>query len=93
MKNHYELIFIIKTSITDEERKKQIESVEKIIEKEGKIRSKEEMGKRTLAYNISGEKEGFYLIMKLELDGGKIKILNSKLNLENNLLRHMFVKE
>ncbi len=53
----------------------------------------DDWGKRALAYEIDFHKEGFYHFYKFEGGGKVIEELNRQLRIDENVLRHMIVRE
>jgi len=86
----YELILVVKTSLTDVLRKKLIAGVKELL-KDLKIVKENEIGQKALAYKIKKEASGFYLDFVLE---GEIVPGNfEKKLLENdNILRHLLLR-
>ena len=63
-----------------------------ISELNGTIKYNESWGLRNLAYPINNSKKAFYEFMNIEIPGENIKSLNSKLNLNENIIRYLSVK-
>ena len=63
-----------------------------ISELNGSIKYNESWGLRNLAYPINNNKKAFYEFMNIEIPGENIKSLNSKLNLNENIIRYLSVK-
>ncbi len=63
-----------------------------ISELNGSIKYNESWGLRNLAYPINNSKKAFYEFMNIEIPGENIKTLNSKLNLNENIIRYLSVK-
>ncbi len=57
-----------------------------------KIIKKDDWGVKTFAYPIKKLTEGRYMHYQIEVDGAGIKALESKLKLDEVLLRHLIVK-
>lgn len=86
----YELILIVKASLTDVLRKKLITGVKTLL-KDLKIVKENEIGQKTLAYKIKRETNGFYFDFILE--GETIPSDFEKKLLENeNILRHLVLR-
>ncbi|MGL4357996.1 MAG: 30S ribosomal protein S6, partial [Cetobacterium sp.] len=49
-------------------------------------------GERKLAYPIDKKKTGFYVLTTLEMDGTKLTEVESKLNITEEVMRYMVVK-
>jgi ribosomal protein S6 len=86
----YELIVVIKTSLTEALRKKLILGIKTML-KDLKIIKENEVGQKTLACKIKREASGFYLDFVLE--GEKMPVDFEKRLLENdNVLRHLVLR-
>lgn len=64
--NKYETIFIISSKITKEQRDNVINKITEFIDKNSKIIEKEDLGEKTLAYEIKKNKKGFYYVITFE---------------------------
>lgn len=60
---------------------------------DGEVRGVYHWGKRRFAYPINKLEEGFYVLFKLNLDTEQVRPLNESLAIEQNLLRHLLVKD
>ena len=86
----YELVLVIKASLTDTLRKKLITLVKSLL-KDLKIVKENEVGQKSLAYKIKRETNGFYWDFALE--GENIPGDFEKKLLENeNILRHLLLR-
>lgn len=87
--NRYEFVFI-----TPDGDKKLLKTVEEIISNmEGKVTKKDDWGKKQLAYRIKDLTEAFYHLWDIELDGVKLKDLKNRLNLEDDIVRYLIIKQ
>lgn len=91
MKN-YELMYIIPSQSTDEEKEALIAQVNGMIEKDGgKIESVERIGNKKLAYEIQKKHEGFYVLVNFTADSKVPNRLRALLSITNNILRYIIV--
>ncbi len=91
MKN-YELMYIIPSQSTDEEKEALIAQVNGMIEKDGgKIESVERIGNKKLAYEIQKKHEGFYVLVNFTADSKVPNRLGALLSITNNILRYIIV--
>lgn len=68
----YEIMFILSTHLTDEEKKESVAKVEDILAKAGAQEiSTEIMGERKLAYPIKKKENGYYVLTNFVIDGTK----------------------
>ena len=65
---------------------------EALSELSGNIVYKESWGLRNLAYHIKNNKKAFYEFMNIEMPQKNIDALNSKLNLNENVIRYLSVR-
>jgi small subunit ribosomal protein S6 len=64
--------------------------VEKIItDLGGKIDKKDNWGKRKLAYEIKKQTWGIYVIYEIEIDPSKVRAINDKLNITEEVMRFL----
>ena len=92
MKN-YEIMFILSTQLTDEEKKSAIELVESTLTKAGAVELKTEIwGDRKLAYPIKKKENGYYVLTLFQIDGTKLTEVEEKLNRSETILKYMIVK-
>ena len=91
MKN-YELMYIIPSQSTDEEKEALIAQVNGMIEKDGgKIESVERIGNKKLAYEIQKKHEGFYVLVNFTADSKVPNRLGALPSITNNILRYIIV--
>ena len=89
----YEIMFIVKASMEENEIKKTAEELQKLINgKKSKVIEFNEMGRKKLAYPINKELSGFYYVMKVETDHETIKEFDRKVSINENVLRHLIIK-
>ncbi|MCQ8212332.1 30S ribosomal protein S6 [Cetobacterium somerae] len=89
----YELMFIINPTILEEGREAVIAKVNNILAGAGAtVLKSEKWGERKLAYPIDKKKTGFYVLTTLEMDGTKLTEVESKLNITEEVMRYIVVK-
>ena len=89
----YELMFIINPTILEEGREAVITKVNNILAGAGAtVLKSEKWGERKLAYPIDKKKTGFYVLTTLEMDGTKLTEVESKLNITEEVMRYIVVK-
>ena len=90
--NSYELMYIIPSQSTDEEKEALIAQVNGMIEKDGgKIESVERVGNKKLAYEIQKKREGYYVLVNFTSDSSVPNKLGSLLAITSNILRYIVV--
>ena len=89
----YEIMFIVKTSMEEDEIKKTSEDIQKLINnKKSKVIDFKEMGRKKLAYPIKKELSGYYYVMTVEADHDTIKEFDRKVSINEKVLRHLIIK-
>ena len=90
--NSYELMYIIPSQSTDEEKEALIALVNGMIEKDGgKIESVERVGNKKLAYEIQKKREGYYVLVNFTANANVPNKLGALLSITNNILRYIVV--
>lgn len=88
----YELVLVLKTSLTKDKVKKLIEEIGKWL-KDIKISKQDELGEKELAFKIKKETRGIFWDLKLE---GKDVIpsdFEKRVREETDILRHLLIRE
>ncbi len=88
----YELVLILKTSLSEENRKKLLETIKSLLP-ELKIVKEDEWGQKPLAYSIKKEIAGYYLNWIFELKAELPKDFEKKLITNDNILRHLLLRK
>lgn len=90
----YEIMFIINPTVLEEGREAVIAKVSDILTANGaNILKTEKWGERKLAYPIDKKKTGYYVLTTFEIDGVAIKDVEAKLNIVEEVLRYIIVKQ
>ncbi|MFW6134465.1 MAG: 30S ribosomal protein S6 [Elusimicrobiota bacterium] len=88
----YETVFVIPSVLSEEEKNRSLEDVEKLIDKSGgKINKKEDMGERDLAYRIASYDRGFYHLIEFEGPADMIKTLKKHFRLNDKYIRNIII--
>ena len=92
MKN-YELLAIFKPSLDSEELDKAIDKISSDIKSaKGEVLSTDKMGRKKLAYDLQGYRDGFFTTMVVSLPAEAIVDFKRNLKLNENVLRFMFME-
>ena len=91
--NKYESVIIIQPSLDEEAVKALIKKFSDLIEKNGKVESVEEMGKKRLAYEIKKNKEGYYVLFNFEADPSSIAELERNYRIADEIMKFIVVKK
>ena len=88
----YEILYIVDASLSDEEKEKTISQVKALVESNGGVAEEpDKWGIRKYAYPINYKQEGYYVLMNFEAEDSVPKIMNDKLIINKNIVRHMIV--
>ncbi len=90
----YEIMFIVRPNLEEENLKAVVANFESILTKNGaKIESSKEMGQRELAYEINKYKSGYYYLYEISSEDDKAEKEFSRLaNLSEDIIRHMIIR-
>lgn len=92
-KRLYEGMFIINAMLSDDARSTALEKVVSVITKRGgEIRHILEMGRRKLAYEIEGRREGHYYLLYFEVVPSAISKMWKEFHLNEDLLRFITLR-
>jgi len=91
--NKYETIFIINPNVESEGIDRIIEDVQNlIIGSEGQLVKVDKWGKKRLAYEVKGHRDGFYVLINFEADPQFIQRLGRYYGLTEEIIKYMNVK-
>lgn len=91
---NYEIMFIVKPTLSEDEVKGVFKNFENIITTNGaKIVDSRDMGKRELAYEIDNFRSGHYFVMTVEANDDKALKEFDRLSLiSKDIVRHLITK-
>ena len=90
----YELMFMTKPTLTEDEVKKNIEYVRGSVKGvEGVIIKEDFWGKRKLAYEIKRMQEAYYTVLDLDLSQSQVKKIASSLSSNGDIFRYLITKK
>lgn len=93
MNRTYELMFIVRPDMPEEEQDKLISTLETAITSSGGALQKvERMGKRRLAYTVRKFHDGVYILMVIEGAGGLIHELERRLRVSEPVIKFLTVR-
>ncbi|MGD0695199.1 MAG: 30S ribosomal protein S6 [Terriglobia bacterium] len=89
----YEVIFIVRPDVEEEDLNKLITQMEGVVAGAGgKIEKTEKMGRRRLAYRVGRHQEGFYVLFVLEGTGDTVKELERRLGVTDAVIKFLAVR-
>ena len=93
MNRTYELMFIVRPDMQEEDQNKLISTLEAAIASSGgTVKKMERMGKRRLAYTVRGFHDGTYLLMVVEGSGGLVHELERRLRVTETVIKFLTVR-
>jgi len=88
--NLYEGLYIIRSSLTDDVRNKAVERITNgITSRGGEVVKIHDWGKKRLAYEVMGQREGHYYVVYFKVHPSAITELKQEYRLHEDLLRYM----
>ncbi len=93
MDRTYELMFIVRPDMVEEDQDKLISTLESAVaSSSGKVKSVEKMGKRRLAYMVQRFHDGIYILLTVEGGGGLIHELERRLRVSEPVIKFLTVR-
>ena len=76
--NKYEIMFIVKADVSEEDEKNTVKAFEKVLTDMGaKIINSKDLGQKKLAYEIKKQVRGYYHLLNVECDSKAVKEFDS----------------
>ena len=93
MNRTYELMFIVRPDMADEDLEKLISNLESTVTAAaGSIKSVDRMGKRRLAYVVRKFREGIYILLTIEGAGSVVHELERRLRVTEPVIKFLTVR-
>src|SRR5271170_1817431 len=93
MNRTYELMFIVRPDMPEEEQDKLISTLETAVTASGgQMKNVEKMGKRHLAYSVRRFRDGIYVLLTVEGSGGLIHELERRLRVTEPVIKFLTVR-
>jgi small subunit ribosomal protein S6 len=93
MNRTYELMFIVRPDMAEEDQDKLISTLETAVKSSGgAVKSIEKMGKRRLAYTVRRFHDGLYMLLTVEGSGGLIHELERRLRVAEPVIKFLTVR-
>jgi small subunit ribosomal protein S6 len=90
---NYEIMFIMRPDVADEDADKLITQMEGVVAAAGgKVEKVEKMGRRRLAYRVRRQREGFYVLFKLQGNGDTVKEFERRLKVTDTVIKYLTVR-
>ncbi|MBQ8845420.1 MAG: 30S ribosomal protein S6 [Clostridia bacterium] len=92
--NKYELLYIISSTVAEDAREALIEKYKSYVESHnGTVEGIDKWGMKKFAYPIDFKNEGFYVLMNVTLAPEEVEEMNKQMNLNESIVRQIFVKK
>jgi small subunit ribosomal protein S6 len=89
----YEVMFIVRPDIADEDMDKLVANVEtNITNAGGQVTGTERMGKRRLAYTVGKFNDGNYVLIKMDGPGAAVKEIERRLRVTEQVIKFITVR-
>ncbi len=93
MNRTYELMFIVRPDMAEEDLDKLISTLETVVSTSGgTVKSVERMGKRRLAYIVRRFHDGVYVLLTVEGSGGLVHELERRLRVTEPVIKFLSVR-
>lgn len=93
MNRTYELMFIVRPDMPEEDQDKLISTLESVVTSSGgNMKNVEKMGKRRLAYMVRRFHDGVYVLLTVEGSGGLIHELERRLRVTEPVIKFLTVR-
>ena len=90
----YELMYIVKPELDDQQVQQEIEKVGQLIQTNGgQVKKVTPWGKRRLAYTVKDQREGHYVVEEFDLDQAKVQEVDRVLKISDTVFRHLLVRQ
>ena len=90
---NYEIIFIVRPDVTDEDVDKLITQMESVVAGTGgKLEKTEKLGRRRLAYRVQKQREGIYILFRLQGSGDTVKEFERRLKVSDTVIKYLTVR-
>ena len=94
MLRDYEILYIVRPELDDEQLQAAIATVDKLIESLGGATQKTDVwGRRRLAYEVRHLREGQYVLTDFQIDPARVPELEGTLKISDTVFRHLVVRK
>ena len=89
----YELMFVVKPTLEEEATLKVLETMKNLLkDQKAELISEKNMGRRELAYEVKGFKNGNYFLLVVEAEPDAVKEFDRVANINEDIIRHIVVR-
>lgn len=91
--NKYETIFLMKNTLTEEQKNKTIDTIKNYLNENGKINNTDDLGEKTLAYEIKKHKKAYYYLIEFEAEIEVITKLERIYRINDDILKFIVIRK
>ncbi len=91
--NSYETIMLLSSKVDDDARKEAFERFKNYLSENGNLNSTEELGKRKMAYEVKGESEAYYYVIKFDSNSECVRELERQYRITDEVIKYMTIKK
>jgi len=90
----YEILYIVRPELDDEQLQQAVASVDKLIDNLGGAKQKTDIwGRRRLAYEVKHLREGQYVLTDFQLEPVRVPEMEATLKISDTVFRHLIVRK
>ena len=94
MLRDYEILYIVRPDLEEEQLNQAVASVNRLIENLGGVQQKTDVwGRRRLAYEVRHLREGQYVLTDFQLDPARVPEMEATLKISDTVFRHLIVRK
>ena len=94
MLRDYEILFIVRPELDDEQVAASVDTVGTLIQNLGGTHENSNVwGKRRLAYEVAHLREGYYVLTDFKLDPARVPELEATIKISDTVFRHLVVRK
>lgn len=90
--NKYESVIIVNPNIEEEDLETIIKNVKELINQDGEFKEIDKIGLKKLAYEIKGNKEGYYIVFYFNANFGHIANIEKYYRNEEKIMKFIVVR-
>jgi len=90
---NYEIIYIVRPDVTEEDVDKLTAQMEGVVAGTGgKVEKVEKLGRRRLAYRVAKQREGIYILFRLQGSGDTVREFERRLKVTDTVIKYLTVR-
>ena len=94
MLRDYEILYIVRPELDDEQLQQAVASVDRLIDNLGGARLKTDVwGRRRLAYEVKHLREGQYVLTDFQIEPARVPEMEATLKISDAVFRHLIVRK